>query len=93
MKIGAIQAAGMSSYQANKIQPAKKESVSMGADKLEISESSRLFSGALKAAMDIPAERADKVSAIQAQIAKGTYSVNSAVIAGRLIRGAFPEGD
>ena len=90
MKIGAIQAAGMNSYNKMKIQPAKKESVSMGSDKLEISGSPRLFSDALKAAAAAPAERGDRVAAIQAQLASGTYTVNSMAIAGRLIRGVAP---
>jgi len=92
MKIGAIQAAGMSSYKNAKIQPAKKDSLPMGADKLEISGSSRLFSDALQVAMELPDERAGKVEAVREQVSKGTYTVNSAVIANRLIRGiARPE--
>jgi negative regulator of flagellin synthesis FlgM len=87
MKIGAIQAAGMSNYKAAKIQPAKKESLSMGSDRLEISESSRLFSDALKVAMQAPSVRADKVAAIQSQVTTGAYSVNSAVIADKILRG------
>lgn len=87
MKIGAIQAAGLSNYKSTKIQPAKKETPSLGSDKLEISESSRLFASALKAATEAPAERADKVASIRDQIAAGTYKANSAAIADKLLKG------
>ncbi len=93
MKIGSIPGVGLGNYKNTKIHPAKTEVTSLTPDTLEISESSRLFSQALKVAMETPVDRVDKIASLKGQIADGSYSVNSMAVADRMLNGVIgPEG-
>jgi negative regulator of flagellin synthesis FlgM len=87
MKIGALPVVAMEQYQSNKIKARKTEAASMGTDSVELSSSSRLFAQALEAARQAPEARMDRVSAVSAQVAAGTYKVDAAAIAARMIAG------
>ncbi len=55
------------------------------ADKIEISESSRDFQVAMKALSNLPDTRQDKVKALKASIADGTYKTDSKQIAKKML--------
>lgn len=87
MKIGSLPAVAMEQYQTNKVRTRKAETASMGTDSLELTGSSKLFAQALQAARETPEVRMDRVEEVRAQIAGGTYKVDSAAIAARMLSG------
>ena len=87
MKIGPIPGVGLENYKKTNLRPIRAEKAPFTPDTLEISGESRLFAQALKAAMESPADRMDKVSVIKQQIADGSYSPDSAAIAEKMLMG------
>jgi negative regulator of flagellin synthesis FlgM len=86
MKIGNLPAVVMDQYKnTNKVRTNKTEAAAMGTDRLELSGAARLFDTALSAIKEAPEIRMDRVEAIRAQIAAGTYSINTAVIAQKML--------
>jgi negative regulator of flagellin synthesis FlgM len=86
MKIGNLPLVAMEQYNnSNKIKARKAEMAPMGTDSLELSGASRLFDKALAAVREAPDVRMDRVEAIRAQIASGTYTANAAVIARKML--------
>ena len=91
MKIGSLPAVAMEQYQNNKIRTRKTEAASMGTDSVELSGASRLFDQALQAAKAAPEARMDRVEAVRAHVAAGTYRIDSAAIAARILAGISGE--
>ncbi|MCL1808103.1 MAG: flagellar biosynthesis anti-sigma factor FlgM [Oscillospiraceae bacterium] len=91
MKIGSLPAVAMEQYQNNRVKTKKAETASMGADSVELSGASRLFEQALTAVKETPEARMDRVEAIRAQISAGTYRINAAAIADRMLAGTIGE--
>src|ERR1700730_7090645 len=56
------------------------------ADAVSISEEARSLSAAHKAVADAPDVREDRVSALKAAIADGTYTINSRNLASKLLK-------
>ena len=56
-----------------------------GADSIQLSSDAKLLHGALKAAADAPAIRADKVDAARQKLASGTLGADAGRLADRLI--------
>lgn len=92
MKIGSLLPTGVNPYKTTKVQSKATEKPSMGSDRLEISESSRLFSEALKVAQSTVDVRADRVDAIREQISNGQYRVDSRQIAEKMLGGVIGNG-
>ena len=87
MKIGALPAVAMEQYAANTARVRKSAAVPMGTDLVEISSAPRLFSEALKAAKEAPEVRMDRVTTVRAQVEAGTYRVDAAAVAARMLSG------
>ena len=86
MKIGNLPAIAMDQYKnINNVKTRKTEAVAMGTDRLELSGAARLFDTALSAIKETPEIRMDRVEAIRAQITAGTYSINTSVIAQKML--------
>jgi negative regulator of flagellin synthesis FlgM len=86
MKIGNLPAVVMEQYHnSNKVKTRITETAPMGTDRLELSGASRLFDKALAAVRETPEIRMDRVEAIRAQIAAGTYTANASVIAQKML--------
>jgi negative regulator of flagellin synthesis FlgM len=56
------------------------------ADSVSISETARSLSAAHKAVAEAPDVRADRVSAIKAAIADGSYTIDSRALAAKLLK-------
>ena len=54
-------------------------------DSVEISDTSKEFSAILRAVMDTPDLRADKVDDIKSRVALGNYNVSSSAIANKIL--------
>ncbi len=82
---GSVPMSGVSRY--NNVQKAvSKQAVTIeGADKLDISQSSRSFETALRAVKDAPEIRTDKVRELQESINNGTYRVDARVLADKML--------
>ena len=91
MKIGALPAVAMEQYQNNKVRARKTEAASMGNDSVELSGAARMFEQALAAAGGTPEVRMDRVEAVRKQVAAGTYKIDAAAIAARLLAGVSGE--
>ncbi|MDR1669759.1 MAG: flagellar biosynthesis anti-sigma factor FlgM [Oscillospiraceae bacterium] len=87
MKIGSLPAVAMEQYNNSKIRTRKTETAGGTTDSLEVTHSSRLFSEALQAVQQTPDVREDKVEALRSQVANGTYVIDSAAIAARILSG------
>jgi negative regulator of flagellin synthesis FlgM len=55
-------------------------------DSVELSDAARALTSANQAAANAPDVRADRVAALKASIASGTYSVDSATLARAMVR-------
>ncbi|MDR0292702.1 MAG: flagellar biosynthesis anti-sigma factor FlgM [Oscillospiraceae bacterium] len=91
MKIGALPIVAMEQYQNNKVRTRKTEASSMGTDSVELSGASRLFEQALAAAREAPEARMDRVEAVRARVSAGTYRIDAAAIAARMLAGITGE--
>jgi negative regulator of flagellin synthesis FlgM len=87
MKIGSLPVVAMEQYQANKVRTRKTEMTPMGKDSVELSGAARLFEKALMAAKEAPEARMDRVAAVSAQVAAGTYKVDASAIAAKMLAG------
>ncbi len=87
MKIGSLPAVAMEQYNSNKVRARKTETAQTVNDSVEATNASRLFSEALQAVREAPEVRTDKVEAIRSQIEAGTYTVDAAAIAARMMSG------
>ena len=87
MKIGSLHPVAMEQYQNSKVRTRKPDVASMGTDTVELSPASRLFEKALAAAKNAPDVRMDRVDAVRSQISAGTYKIDAAAIAARLLAG------
>lgn len=87
MKIGSLPAVAMEQYNSNKIRARKTETAQAGTDSLEVTNASRLFSEALQAVRETPDVRMDKVEAVRSQVESGTYRVDAAAVAARMLSG------
>jgi negative regulator of flagellin synthesis FlgM len=67
---------------------ASQAAVTRQPDAVSISDKARSLSAAHKAVADAPEVREDRVNALKAAIAAGTYSVNSRTLATKLLRSA-----
>lgn len=85
MKINSIMKPGVARYADTVKKTTKPASVSQGADKVDFSESGRLFAQALKAAKEAEPVRTDLVNSIKARVDNGTYQVDSRAIAGKIL--------
>jgi negative regulator of flagellin synthesis FlgM len=91
MKIGSLPAVAMEQYHNNKIRTRKAEAAPMAADSVELSGAARMFEKALAAVKESPEVRSDRVAAISAQVAAGTYKVDAAAIAAKMLAGVSLE--
>jgi negative regulator of flagellin synthesis FlgM len=91
MKIGSLPVVAMEQYQNTKIRTRKAETAPMGTDSVELSSASRLFDKALAAAREAPEVRMDRVETVRAQVTAGTYRIDTAAIAARLLAGISGE--
>ena len=87
MKIGSLPAVAMEQYNSNKIRARKTETAQAATDSLEVTNASRLFSEALQAVREMPEVRMDKVEAVRSQVESGTYRVDAAAVAARMLSG------
>ncbi|MCL2002596.1 MAG: flagellar biosynthesis anti-sigma factor FlgM [Oscillospiraceae bacterium] len=87
MKIGSLPVVAMEQYQANKVRARKTETAPMGKDSVELSGAARLFEKALSAAKDAPEVRMERVAAVSARVAAGTYQVDASAIAAKMLAG------
>lgn len=62
-------------------------------DRVSLSPQAQELLNAQKALAAIPDVRAEKVEAIKARIADGTYRIDSEQIAAKMIREAFPDDE
>lgn len=85
MKIGPVQLPAIQRYNEITRKPVKAVAVPQGTDKVDVSESSRLFAQALEAAMAAPDVRAERVDAVRAAVQNGTYQVDSRLVADRIL--------
>jgi negative regulator of flagellin synthesis FlgM len=86
VKIGNLPAVAMEQYNSSGIMKARRaEKAPMGTDRLELSDAARLFDEALLAVRETPGVRMDRVEAVRAQIATGTYTINAAVVAQKIL--------
>ena len=83
-KIGPVRGPGVVRYTGAVRKPAGAAALS-NADKVDFSESGRLFAQALKAAQEAPAVRAGLVEEIKARVQNGTYQVDSAALAAKML--------
>lgn len=84
-KIGPVQVSGVQRYNEITRKPVKAAAPKQVADRVDVSESSRLFSQALVAAQATPDVRAERVEAVRAAVQNGTYQVDSRLIAERIL--------
>ncbi|MDR1692662.1 MAG: flagellar biosynthesis anti-sigma factor FlgM [Oscillospiraceae bacterium] len=91
MKIGSLPIVAMEQYNSNKVRARKTEAPEVKADSLETTNATRLFSEALNAVRVSPEVRMDKVEAVRSQIASGTYRIDAAAVAARILAGVTGE--
>jgi flagellar biosynthesis anti-sigma factor FlgM len=85
MKINPLYKASMTRYTEAVRKAGKPVSVSQGTDKVDFSESGRLFAQALQAAKNAEPVRTGLVQAIKERVDNGTYTVNPGAIAEKML--------
>lgn len=85
LKINSIMKTGVTRYAETVRKPAKAATFSQGTDKVDFSESGRLFASALKAAKDAQPVRSELVQSIKERVDNGTYQVDSSAIAAKML--------
>ncbi|MBI3970825.1 MAG: flagellar biosynthesis anti-sigma factor FlgM [Chloroflexi bacterium] len=87
MKIGDIRAAQIAqAYGPQNAGPAKPKRLGQRADEASLSSEARALLAARRAAHDAPEVRAERIAELRRQVQSGTYQVDAATLAAKLLK-------